>query len=316
MGALASDRTDSVGERAARDASPQLIIRPARPDDRPAMERICAHTWEHGDYIPEVWDDWLADERGVLQVGELNGRVVALNKVTFLTPDQVWLEGMRVDPEYRQQGIGWQFMEHDLADARERGARVVRLGTGGHNQAVHALTARAGMERVGSYVRWSAEPLPDGQRPAILATEHAGLVRAFLQGSPVLAHSRGLYSVHWVWQELSTEQAIRFLGAGQVAAQRAPDGGLAALATIHLAPDDEMWIGFADGEPSAVTTLAVAIRAQAAQAGALRVGVMLPDVAWLRDAFGAAGYGFGDWEGELWIFERRLAPRNGDGHDG
>jgi hypothetical protein len=54
-----------------------MIIRPARPGDRPAMERICVQTWEWGDYIPEVWDDWLADEQGLPIVCELEGRVVA-----------------------------------------------------------------------------------------------------------------------------------------------------------------------------------------------------------------------------------------------
>jgi hypothetical protein len=43
---------------------------------------------------------------------------------------------------------------------------------------------------------------------------------------------------------------------------------------------------------------------------------MVPDLPWLRDVFGAAGYSFGDWEGELWIFERRLDPLGEGGHDG
>ena len=56
----------------------ELTIRPARPDDRPAMERICAHTWDWGDYVPEVWDDWLAQGGGMgVIVGELAGRVGA-----------------------------------------------------------------------------------------------------------------------------------------------------------------------------------------------------------------------------------------------
>jgi hypothetical protein len=41
---------------------------------------------------------------------------------------------------------------------------------------------------------------------------------------------------------------------------------------------------------------------------------MLPDLEGLRDAFGAAGYAYGNWKGELWIFERRFAER-GAGHD-
>jgi hypothetical protein len=43
---------------------------------------------------------------------------------------------------------------------------------------------------------------------------------------------------------------------------------------------------------------------------------MLPEVAWLREAFRRTGYGFGDWEGELWIFQRRLTAEGGGSHDG
>jgi hypothetical protein len=48
--------------------------------------------------------------------------------------------------------------------------------------------------------------------------------------------------------------------------------------------------------------------------GAEHVQVMMPDLPWLRDAFQAAGYGYGDWEGELWVFEIHLpeAPRGTD----
>jgi hypothetical protein len=44
---------------------------------------------------------------------------------------------------------------------------------------------------------------------------------------------------------------------------------------------------------------------------------MLPELPWLRDAFHQAGYTPGDWEGELWIFEKRLgAGASADAGDG
>ena len=175
----------------------RLIIRPARPDDRPVMERICAHTWEWGDYIPEVWDDWLTDEQGLPIVGELAGRVVALSRIRFQTPDQLWLEGMRVDAEYRSRGIGRQFLEHSIAFAQERGARVVRLSTSYHNFPVHTLTAQAGMEYVGAYQLRTAAPLPGVADPVFLSAEHADPARAFLNDSPMLAYTHGLYSLDW-----------------------------------------------------------------------------------------------------------------------
>jgi GNAT superfamily N-acetyltransferase len=287
------------------------------------VERICAHTFDWGDYIPEVWDDWLADERALVIVGELEaepppygrrprggregGLVVALSKITFQTPDQLWLAGMRVEPDYRRQGIAGRFLDYSLVHARERGARVIRLGTGSHNIPVHKMVARVGMERVATYVLWTAEALPDGPVLTFLSPVHTAQVRAFLDDSLVLAHVQGLYSFDWAWQELSAERVSEFLEGGQMAAGFAPDGRLATLAPIRFDPNDgTLWLGFADGESAAVAALARGLRGHATRIGADKVRVMLPDVDWLRAAFRAAGYGFGDWEGELWIFERRL----------
>jgi GNAT superfamily N-acetyltransferase len=295
----------------------ELIIRPARPGDRPAMERICARTWEWGDYIPEVWDGWLADEGGAVLVGDLGGQVVALSKITFQPLGQVWLEGMRVDPGYRGQHIASRFLDHSLDDARRRGARVVRLGTSGNNTPVHIMATRAGMERVGAYVLWLGESSPEGPLPAVLAPGHAAPVQAFLDGSALLACMAGLYSVGWAWQELSPARVAQFLETGQMLARLATDGSLLALAAVDFDPEDgDLWIGFVDGQHSAVGDLALAVRRYAAQIGAAKVRVMLPDFDWLQDAFRRAGYGFGDWEGQLWIFERRLGGSAEDSRDG
>ncbi|RPI49109.1 MAG: GNAT family N-acetyltransferase, partial [Chloroflexi bacterium] len=286
----------------------ELRIRLARPEDRPAMERICAHTWEFGDYIQEVWDEWLAGEDRPLLVAELGASgVVSLNKITHQPAGQIWLEGMRVDPDYRTRGVARRCLDWNLAYARERGARVVRLSTGDYNTPVHTMVAHVGMVRVTTGTLRTAPALPGARRPAILGPVEGDGVGRFWQQSPVLASMAGLYSRDWAWQELSAEQLAAMLRQGEVVAEVAPDGSLAAVATIHHYPgDEEMWVGIADGDPEAVQALALAIRAQAAEAGAQVARAMLPDVPWLREAFQAAGYEPGDWEGEMWVFERRL----------
>ncbi|RME32959.1 MAG: AI-2E family transporter, partial [Thermoflexia bacterium] len=52
------------------------VLRPACPEDRSGMEAVCGTIWDGEDYIPEVWDEWLADPDGELTVAELDGRVV------------------------------------------------------------------------------------------------------------------------------------------------------------------------------------------------------------------------------------------------
>jgi len=295
--------------------SGELTIRPARPDDRPAIEHICAHTWPDGDYVPYLWDQWLADEQGPLIVGEFDGRVVALNKITFQTPDQAWLQGMRVDPDFRRRGIAGQFLEYSLAYAREHGARVARLDTSVRNTAVHIMVARAGMERMGDYVFWIADALAEGPHLSVLSAGDQAVVQAFLRDSPVLAHCRGVYEADWAWQELSAERVTHLLRDRRIVARLTSDGRLVALAIVTFdAEDRALEIGFADGEHFAVTELATAVRAFATQVGASQARAWIADLPWLRDAFDAAGFGFGDWQGEMLLFELRFDPVSGDGH--
>ncbi len=293
----------------------ELTLRRARAADRPAVERICAHTWQWGDYVLEVWDEWLADERGPVIVGEVAGQVMAFSKITWNTTDQVWLEGLRVDPDYRRRGFAGRFLDYCMAHAQEQGARVVRLSTGSNNTPVHNLMERIGMERIGCYARWIAEPLPDGPQPAFLTPADHEQVQAFLTDSPVLAHMHGLYCMDGAWQELSAGRVAQFLEEGRLVGQLAPDGRLAALAVTHFYPKfNEVWVDFVDGTSLAITELASAIRAYAAHLGAAKVDVRLADLAWLREAFRTAGYSSAEWDGELWIFERWLTPRSGDKH--
>jgi GNAT superfamily N-acetyltransferase len=290
------------------------------------MERICTKTWEWGDYIPEVWDDWLADENGVLLIGELDDQAVGLSRITFQTPGQVWLEGMRVHPDFRQQGIAARFLDYSLDYARTHKARVVRLGTDRDNAPAHTVVARAGMECVGRYVLWVAEPLPEASPPPVLTPQHEAAARTFLEQSRVWHHTHYLYNANWAWQELSGCRIQQMLSSGQMVVQWASDGKLAALAIIHSdAEDGGLWIGFADGihgeqeseQPSPITTLASAVRGLAAKivskgAEAEQVRIMLTDLDWLQEAFRNAGYGPGKRERELCIFERRFGHHLGD----
>lgn len=296
-----------TGAAAALDIT-SLHIRPAGPVDRQAMERVCAHTWDWGDYVPEVWEDWLADEAGLVLVGEWAGRVVALSKITFHSNGQVWLEGMRVEPDYRRRGIAGRFLEYSIDYARHAGARVVRLGTSSSNQAVHAIAARNGMVRVGTYALRSAGARPEGPAPVRLGLDRVAEVHAVLRAGPVFHHGRGLYSVDWAWQELSDRRLEELLAAEQVIGWQAAGETLEAVAVLAVdAEDGRLWIGLVDGTVEGVGQLARASRRVAFEIGAEKAAIMLPDLPWLMEVFEAAGYQVGDWEGQLWIFELRLA---------
>src|SRR5579863_287735 len=104
-------------------------IRRARPEDRSAVLAFCASTWEWGDYIEYVWDEWLHDKQGALFVATVNGMPVGLAHMRMTSTTDAWLEGMRVDPNFRHRGISKALSEAMMVEAMGRGATAARLAT-------------------------------------------------------------------------------------------------------------------------------------------------------------------------------------------
>ncbi len=158
----------------ARGGADELEVRPAREDDRMPVLEFCAQTWEEGDYIADVWDDWLRDTAGALLVGTVAGRPVAIVHARMMSADEAWLEGIRVDPAARRQGIGRVMVSRALVAARERGAAVARLFVDDANTVSQRLTARFGFTRVAEVALYVGEALPDARGEAAGEEPRAG----------------------------------------------------------------------------------------------------------------------------------------------
>ena len=147
------------------DSSPQspethqVVVRPARPEDRESVLAFCARTSPDGDYIPYVWGDWLSDQRGVLLVAAVADRPVGIVHVRMLSEDDAWLEGIRVDPAERRQGVGRVLVSRSLVASRERGAAVARLITDFENYPAQGLIAAFGFTRVAEVRRYRVDAL-------------------------------------------------------------------------------------------------------------------------------------------------------------
>jgi GNAT superfamily N-acetyltransferase len=138
--------------------SPRVTIRPALPLDREAVLEFCKFIWDGHDYLPDVWDDWLADPSGEMFVAEYAGKAVGLGRLTLLAPGQWWLEGLRVDPAYQGRRIGSQMNDYLNALWLERGEGAIRLLTSSKRVQVHHMCERNGFVRVGERAFFMAEP--------------------------------------------------------------------------------------------------------------------------------------------------------------
>src|SRR5712692_9536699 len=134
-------------------------VRPARSEDREAVLAFCIHTWDWGDYIEYVWDEWLHDPQGQMFVATVDGQPVGVAHFRMLSSTEAWLEGMRIDPAYRQQGLATAINDVMLAEAMRRGATVARLMTESTNTSAMRAIGHSFMRQVGAFVPFKAMPL-------------------------------------------------------------------------------------------------------------------------------------------------------------
>ncbi len=82
------------------------------------MLSFCERTWQWGDYIGDVWDQWVADPAGALLLATVGDQAAGVGKVTMISRSEAWLEGLRVNPAFRGHGVA-----QDLWHAAETAAR-------------------------------------------------------------------------------------------------------------------------------------------------------------------------------------------------
>lgn len=289
-------------------------IRPARPQDKEAVLEFTRHTWgeENGDYIPEVWDAWLADRQGRFLVAELEGRPVGIGKVTLQGEGECWLEGLRVAPQYRGSGIAHTLQLEATKVARELGAQIVRFATASWNEAVQHMAQEDGFSRVARFAYYEAASDPDqaGRRarePFVLEERVLPALRRASHESQYLLASQGLYAIGWSWRALSVERLRQHLKKGEILAYIGPGGGVDAWA-ILTSPwgSSAAWVSFLDGAPAAVEELSQIVRARAGRAAAKEVQAMFP-IDWEHlPLLEELGYQR-EMDAELWVFEQRFA---------
>jgi len=95
-----------------------------RSDKKPVLE-FCKNTFSWGDYISQVWDHWLNE--GNLFVITRNQKPVALCHASMLKKNQVWIEGIRVKPEFRKKGLASKLIKNSESIGKKNSCKVSKM---------------------------------------------------------------------------------------------------------------------------------------------------------------------------------------------
>ncbi len=290
--------------------TPPLSFRRAAAADWPVISPWIAETWEDGDYIDEaLWQEWIASPDGVT-VAEADGSIAAIFRLCKLAEAEWWLEGVRVRPDLRGQGIGRVIMQQTVERFRREAHGMLRFFTSSQNEIMAKLAREAGFVHRMSYTQVEALPGAADYRnfkllvPANLDfvwghLRHWAMYRAshFVEQSWIayfLTHAR-------LGEYLNDPQRAHVVGWRQ-------EGGLGGLAIIFLVPGSAaLEVGYiAAPDDTTFVAMLEALRGLAAYRGQQKVEWKMPIGVGMERPLAATAYSRVWGDENLWLFELPL----------
>jgi GNAT superfamily N-acetyltransferase len=292
------------------DITQQLTFRPACAGDFDDVQAIASRIWDGHDYIPLVWEHWLAAPKGELAVAVLDDQVIALGKLTWLGEGEWWLEGLRVDPAYQRRGISRALTAYLLQRFREFGGGLVRFATASGNVAVHRVAHENGFVRQAAFLSYQSPflPLPAGDFRVLSPADAARVWDYFNNASADFDANHRAYAVRTTWYALSEARLSAELEAGHVYGWFGARGGDAIDGIAIVGEPDEdregnsrLRAGYFDALEGHLATAAQAFRAVGGQLGVAQVRLRTLARPERLVAMEQAGY-HQAWDQELWVF--------------
>jgi len=191
-----------------------LKIKKITKADRKRVLEISAKIWEGDDYLPEVFDEWVIDKKSLFVGLWQNDILVAFGRMKYLTPTDVWLEGLRKDQDLKIKGVGEKLARYCLQElSKKKNLSSIRFSTYFDNVPSIKLNEKFGFEKV---LTLSLKYLNIKKRkiknisPCIKKACDFQKIQSFVEKSEFLKRSRNFISKGWVIYPYSRDLLKQF----------------------------------------------------------------------------------------------------------
>ncbi|MGC8571159.1 MAG: GNAT family N-acetyltransferase [Caldivirga sp.] len=133
-----------------------FTIRKAALSDIDQVVDFTSSTFPWGDYVPRAIYEWV--KAGTAYVAVRDNEVLGVLNMVNMGNDTVWLEGLRIKPNYRRMGIGRALTMYAISEAKATGARYVMLMIAEWNNPSRNLAESMGFRGVLTLHAGVAEP--------------------------------------------------------------------------------------------------------------------------------------------------------------
>jgi ribosomal protein S18 acetylase RimI-like enzyme len=194
-----------------------LKIRRATKSDKEQVLRFCVNTFEWGDYIDQVWDSWYSDQDGLLLIAEeeeyslynkKQPSVIAVSHASLCpNKNNVWLEGIRVNPNFRRRSVATQLINKMVAYGQQKGAREASAMVTSNNFASKLMMERNGFTVISKWSYYTIDKTLKRvdkvrARSKVAALKDTEMICDYLKQSEIYKSSGQRYVNSWRWYSL------------------------------------------------------------------------------------------------------------------
>ena len=140
----------------------------AQNSDKNIVLNFCKNTFSWGDYIHEVWDNWLNE--GNLIVVDNNQIPISMIHAAFY-PDEklVWIEGIRVEKNFRKIGIAQKMISYIETTAKSKNYEISRMLIASENKPSLSLAKKIGYKIISKWNYFSLESKLTNEETGIIS---------------------------------------------------------------------------------------------------------------------------------------------------
>jgi N-acetylglutamate synthase-like GNAT family acetyltransferase len=201
-----------------------LKFRFAKKSDKEDVLKFCVNTFDWGDYIDQVWDLWFSDSNGALIVAENNirhtkGSVIAVSHVS-LCPNRknIWLEGIRVNPDYRRRSIATELLSKMLSYGKLQGAKEASAIVGVNNLPSQLMMENNGFNVISKWNYYSIDKVQEFKRDNVRTAAFSDIKKVwdYLKQSQIYKSSGKRYVNSWRWYSFDSETLSSIIKDGKL----------------------------------------------------------------------------------------------------
>lgn len=260
------------------------------------MLELTRDIWDGDDYIPRVFDRWVADAGASFQAAELDGEIVGVHRLRPYAPGLIWYEGLRVATTHRRRGIATSMVRSAIEEAREQGFKEMRLGTGDPEPV--PLFESVGFKKIVDVRWWKGIRVEGGDPARIPDPKEAERLWSAVAQSAGFELYHGVSADFTGANDLGAAELARLASAGML---RAAPGGR-AVAGLRRPWGNNLSVAFVAGRGAALRDLLMALRYEADADGSDHVTVALPRGHPAGDDMNASGYDLANSDDIAFIF--------------